>query len=246
MSDPLVHTAPKAPRSVNLNVLKVVAIVSMVIDHVHFIGFYRQWSLVTVMGLAAFPLFCFLLTYNYLFHSRNRTRYIARLCAFFIVSQWPYQWAFERATFPLHLNIFASLAAGLLIIHFFESVRFKGHRVALWVVTTFGLVFEYVSGEAYLRFLDGGFSGLLLMPAFFFLFQRHRLVSLSGAVMVAFALWILDDSNCGWSIGTVAFAYYLSGFIPLELGWMRRAKWFFYVFYPAHLLLIRAVFLWFR
>jgi hypothetical protein len=168
------------------------------------------------------------------------------LCAFFIVSQWPYQWAFERATFPLHLNIFATLAAGLLIVHFFESVRFKGHRVALWVVTTFGLVFEYVSGEAYLRFLDGGFSGLLLMPAFFFLFQRHRLVSLSGAVMVAFALWILDDSNCGWSIGTVAFAYYLSGFIPLELGWMRRAKWFFYVFYPAHLLLIRAVFLWFR
>ena len=246
MSDPLVHTAPKAPRSINLNVLKLVAVVSMVIDHVHFIGFGRQWSLVTMMGLAALPLFCFLLTYNYLFHSRDRARYIARLCAFVVISQWPYQWAFGRPTFPLNLNIFASLAAGLLIIHFFESLRFKGHRIALWVVTTFCLVLEYVSGGAYASFLDGGFPGLLLMPALFFLFQRHRLVSLSGAVLVAFALWILDGSNCGWSIGPVVFAYYLSGFISLELGWIRRAKWFFYVFYPAHLMLIRAVFLWLR
>lgn len=246
MSDPLVHTAPKAPRSINLNVLKLVAVVSMVIDHVHFIGFGRQWSLVTMMGLAALPLFCFLLTYNYLFHSRDRARYIARLCAFVVISQWPYQWAFGRPTFPLNLNIFASLAAGLLIIHFFESLRFKGHRIALWVVTTFCLVLEYVSGGAYASFLDGGFPGLLLMPALFFLFQRHRLVSLSGAVLVAFALWILDGSNCGWSIAPVVFAYYLSGFISLELGWIRRTKWFFYVFYPAHLMLIRAVFLWLR
>ena len=78
---------PVSTSRVNLNLLKLMAMISMVIDHVHLIWFHRRGlgeagiysDILTKIGLLALPLFGFILTYNLLFHTSSKKKVLGRL-----------------------------------------------------------------------------------------------------------------------------------------------------------------------
>jgi len=76
--------------------LKYIALLLMTIDHAGAIlyGHYEGLHLSTVLGRLVFPIFAYLAIYNYLYHTKDKKRYITRLFIFAFISQVPYFFAF--------------------------------------------------------------------------------------------------------------------------------------------------------
>lgn len=236
-SNPVAASQP----SPNLSLLKLFAMFAMVIDHVHMIGFGRPYFFLTLIGLSAFPLFAFILSYNYCFHTSNKRHYLLRLLAFALISQIPFQWAIG---YPFNaippFNIFFTLSLGMLILHVCEKIpNITLGKIFICLICIGLLAIEILTDKNYSFMIDAGFSGIALIPA---IYALQRINFLLGWMLITASLAVLDGNLCAITIGTMAFAY-LSGYIKLPLAFMRRHKYFFYLFYPLHLVIIRLVFL---
>ena len=87
--NPLLNT------NLDTNFLKLVAIISMFIDHVG-AAFFPEYPVFRWLGRLAFPIFCYCMTVGMLYTSNIR-RYLGRLGLFAVISQpfwilafWPY------------------------------------------------------------------------------------------------------------------------------------------------------------
>ncbi|MCX6084810.1 MAG: TraX family protein, partial [Caldiserica bacterium] len=107
--------------------LKLIAIVSMTVDHVGAI-LLPQVDWLRIIGRVAFPLFAYQLAAGYL-HTRNVARYARRLAVWGLIAQPVYMIAFGVR--PWTLNIFATLLLGLLAIWGWDHRRWWAVALAL-------------------------------------------------------------------------------------------------------------------
>lgn len=81
--------------------LKVIAVVSMLIDHTSAVileqipGLEAPAFFMRIIGRAAFPIYCFLLVEGF-YHTRSRAKYAGRLFLFALISEVPFDLAFSR------------------------------------------------------------------------------------------------------------------------------------------------------
>ncbi len=94
--------------------LKILAMLTMLIDHVGFL-YYPSALWLRIIGRLAFPIFAFLIARGYRYTSDKR-KYMLRLFVFGIISQIPYHYFV-----PGKLNIMFTLLIGLVIIQLSES-----------------------------------------------------------------------------------------------------------------------------
>lgn len=225
--------------------LKWLAIISMFCDHaakiiqIHLtptasisadevMTFYSYYSIITsimlFLGRLAFPIFCFLMVEGFM-HTSNVKKYALRLAAFALISEVPFDLAFFHKSFYLYgQNVFFTLLIGLITIYALQKVKelelSDGKNLLLsLLVTLAGIVIAEVMHTDY-----GGWIGVLLIVMLYSLYEFPLLKCLFGALI------ILQSSL----IGMLAFIpiYFYNG----KRG--RQWKYFFYVFYPAHLLLL--------
>ena len=69
-------------------VLKMIAIISMFIDHIGYVIF-GKFSYFNYIGRLAFPIFAFQISEGYI-HTKNLKKYFLRLFLFAIISQIPF------------------------------------------------------------------------------------------------------------------------------------------------------------
>ena len=88
--------------------LKIIAILTMTIDHVGFF-FFPDIEVLRIIGRLSFPLFAWLIA-NGAYHTKNMHAYLVRLFIFALISQVPFSLAF-RLISPLDtgLNILSLL-----------------------------------------------------------------------------------------------------------------------------------------
>lgn len=147
----------RIPRfSISGSVLKMVAITTMLIDHLgaglllpllslpptsplstndHGISFlfhrylltYEFYSLLRIIGRSAFPIFCFLLVEG-LLHTSSRGKYLLRLLLFSFLSEIPFNLAlFGGLRNANHQNVFFTLTIGLAVIWGMDEILHSGH-----------------------------------------------------------------------------------------------------------------------
>ena len=75
-------------RIINASVLKWIAVITMLIDHVGVV-FFPEYSIIRWIGRISFPLFAFLICEGYR-HTSNIWKYFLRLGIFAIISEIPY------------------------------------------------------------------------------------------------------------------------------------------------------------
>ena len=107
---------PLLRTNLDTNLLKLVAILSMTLDHFG-AAFFPGAPWMRWIGRMAFPLFCYCMTVG-LLYTRDIRKYLGRLAVFAVVSQpfyllafHPYDWRTEWANWNIFFTLFLSLLA---------------------------------------------------------------------------------------------------------------------------------------
>ena len=201
--------------------LKCIAIVSMALDHTGAVLYPSQIWL-RCLGRIAFPIFCFLIVEGF-FHTRDVLRYMGRLGVFALISEIPYDLAFRGVPLEYaHQNVFFTLLIGIGMMVLLERNR-------EWPVKA--VILLLAMWLAVLIRSDYNFRGVLLIFVFYIFHESRWLAVTAGG------LW-------NFLYQGVIQKYGVLSVLPLALyngerG--RKMKYFFYIFYPAHLLLLYGI-----
>ena len=133
--------------------LKVIAMISMVIDHVALYLMEHGTVLYETMrciGRIAFPVFAFLIAEGFI-HTRSRYRYFFTLLGFAIISEIP--WYLLNGADGTH-NVMFTLALGVATLMVLENLLQRSPiQGFLWTLGMAGLASWLMSGEGFLLLL---------------------------------------------------------------------------------------------
>ena len=207
---------------IDRSVLKWIAVLTMVIDHVGAILFPDQiWM--RVIGRVAFPVYAYCLAEGFRYTSDYR-RYLGRLALFAILSEIPFDLAFYGVPFSFaHQNVFFTLTLGLILLWVLERFR---EQLLLCAGA-----FAVLCFLAQALHMDYGAGGLLMVFAFY-LAQQGTSPWIGWGIFVFINL-------LGYA-GGVQWAAILA-LLPIGLYSGKAGKKkqrFFYWIYPLHLLLL--------
>jgi hypothetical protein len=181
------------------------------------------YKVMRAIGRVSFPIYCFLLVEGYL-HTRDVKKYALRLGAFALISEIPFDLAFESVLFETsHQNVFFTLLFGLLAMIGIDYGATHGRTAFMRVLMEMAAAGVCMGAAQFLR-TDYAARGVFCIIVIY-LYRNTRLMQ-----VVAGAL-----AFCWWEI-TAVFA-----FIPIYFYNGKRgsgAKYVFYIFYPAHLMII--------
>lgn len=215
-------------------VLKVLAILAMLLDHIAAVFLsYRTmpYMLMRGFGRIAFPIFCFLIVEGY-FHTRNVKKYMLRLAGFAIISEIPFDICFYHKLFYWgHQNVFFTLLLGLVAIYAVDEIRkHYSNSYLKTVVMQFAVIILAMIAAWFLR-TDYSMLGILIIMAFY--------VNRGNMVQVAISVFVVTICS-----GNTFQLYSLLALIPLCLYNGKKGpsmRYVFYVFYPAHLLILYGI-----
>lgn len=207
---------------IDRSVLKWIAVLTMVIDHVGAILFPDQiWM--RVIGRVAFPVYAYCLAEGFRYTSDYR-RYLGRLALFAILSEIPFDLAFYGVPFSFaHQNVFFTLTLGLILLWVLERFR---EQLLLCAGAFVVLCFL-----AQALHMDYGAGGLLMVFAFYLARQ-------GTSPWIGWGIFVFI--NLFGYAGGVQWAAIIA-LLPIGLynGKAGKKKQrFFYWIYPLHLLLL--------
>lgn len=193
----------------------------MALDHTGAVLYPSQIWL-RCLGRIAFPIFCFLIVEGF-FHTHDVRRYMGRLGVFALISEIPYDLAFRGVPLEYdHQNVFFTLLIGIGMMVLLERNR-------EWPVKA--VILLLAMWLAVLIRSDYNFRGILLIFVFY-IFHESR--------------WLAVTAGGFWNFlyQGVIQKYGVLSVLPLALyngerG--RKMKYFFYIFYPVHLLLLYGI-----
>lgn len=220
------------------NGLKIIAMAAMVIDHASVIFIGPETNVWRCIGRISFPLFAFLIAEGAV-HTKNKLKYASRLLLFAFISEVPYDIAFNGEYLEFSgQNVFFTLFSGLISVYMLDFLRSK--RLGfLGVFTTLGmgLVATFLASDYELM----GVVVITLM----YMFSTVK----TGARYLGFALTGLLSCfvyKYPFDIGIATAQIYAAlAAIPLAFYNGKRGrkinKYFFYLFYPAHIIILYVI-----
>lgn len=217
--------------------LKVIAVISMLIDHstkVLLSGYEGMntvlfsvgnlqitpfYCLSSGLGRLAFPLFAFLIVEGYQ-HTRSFARYARTLLLFAIISILPYNYEHGGVLSFHGNNVLFTLLLGVICLYAIDNAsRFKAALIVAAALLT-----------ALLIRCDYGPSGVALIVTMYLLRQRREYQCLPLAI----AFMSRKYAMCA-TLAAIPIMMYNGerGFIRGNVG-----KYLIYIFYPLHLLVL--------
>lgn len=198
--------------------LKCIAMICMLIDHTGAVLF-PQYRILRVIGRIAFPIYCFLLVEGAM-HTRDIRKYELRLFGFALISEIPFDLAFRGGINWDHQNVFFTLLLGVVAIDLAKQCKYKLCEV---------LIFVPMIVVAELLNTDYGGKGIMFIFCYYLLYERKVVKQVLFAVE-NFLIY-------GRSIQMFASL----AVVPMLLYNGKKGpslKYFFYAFYPLHLLIL--------
>jgi len=248
----------------NVFALKLIALITMIIDHIgaafpDTFGFEFR-----VIGRLAFPIFVFLLAEGFR-HTKSHGKFLARLFVFAIISQPVFGWALKGTDFPNvnfleNTNIFYTLFFGGAAITVYKKLPAIGGKIYSAVVVIAALfVFAWLAEDVFSS--DYGAYGVVFIFIMyvvrckdFYLYKnfgngRHEatykilpLVTMATVCLYQFNWMFRYAFESGFSsISGMWWAMIPAKLVSVVLVAFYNGKrgyglkWLFYVAYPLHL-----------
>ena len=221
--------------STGQELLKYIALLLMTIDHTGAIlyGHYEGLHLSTVLGRLVFPIFAYLTIYNYLYHTKDKKRYITRLFMFAFISQLPYFFAFYEIHGRFTLNVLFTLGFGLGYIYLIEEYISKAERRLDRIM--YGFILSFIIMVIMGFWGDFSILGVLTIIGFYLFLKNPSTAILLSLGTVIFLLNIEMNIYSGIAGLLSLFMIYL--FNRNDIGVRRILPGVgFYLYYPLHLL----------
>jgi hypothetical protein len=201
--------------------LKVIAIVTMVIDHTscYFVSDGWKYECMRGIGRIAFPIFAFLIAEGYR-HTRRKWDYGRNLLIFAFISEIPWMLLHTDGSH----NVLFTLLAGFCCIVILDKLR--SHKVMLILLVLL------IAFSASVLNSDYGIQGVALILIFYLLKDKLLL-------QLLFILPLFYDFH---PLGILASLGMLNLYNE-ERGFIKGpySKYLFYAFYPCHLMAIWAL-----
>lgn len=220
-------------------VLKIIAVITMILDHVRYAVPVAECFITKYGGRLSFPIFAFLITEG-LIHTKSRKKYFMRMLFFACISQIPFMLFRTLILDKFMLNImftFLFAITGIVIVEFFQDREELPNLYKFFIVVAALFTILLVG---YKIPVDYGWFGILTVWLFYFLRDKKVLRTVSYIILVIIyyiSRYIphIELINI-WSVVFTA----LSGIIILFYNGKegKKIKYFFYLFYPIHMLVI--------
>lgn len=232
------------------NQLKIIALVTMTIDHIGVLIF-PQVVLLRVIGRLSYPIFAYMIAEG-CYYTHSKKRYFIGIFLLALLCQVVYWFAMGS----LEQTILTSFMLGMLVVFAMQYAQDKDIIVGALVVTAsvflalfvcFGLpaLFDL---ERFGYAIDYGFPGAML-PAICYIpriccegssERTRKVVTLfflaGGLVLVSWGMRDVMHGVQWFSLATVVLLAFYNG---------KRGKWrmkyLFYVYYPLHLVVIYGI-----
>ena len=228
--------------------LKIIACVCMLIDHITLCFIPEPdrlkvildteeivWYVGRGIGRSALIIFCFLLVEGF-FLTGDYKKYLIRMLVTAVVSEAAFDLMFKRLnaeSFLTNQNVLFSFALGLMLMYVLEFLKdayFYKSVVKYSILAALTCSFGFAAA-ALLR-LDYGMPGIgLILVFYYFRFRGWRLVL---AVVIWSIVCLFMNHQLEWA-GLIALIPIMKFYNGTE---GKLPKWFFYIFYPAHMLVL--------
>jgi hypothetical protein len=232
------------------NMLKIIAAVAMLADHVGLLFFPGETAF-RIVGRLAFPIFAFMIAEGTKY-TRNKTRYFSMIFGLAFICQLVY-YIFDNSLYMCVLVTFSLSILALFALENFKRISFTKKYNIFFKLSAFGLFAACVALIFVLNTvleIDYGFWGCML-PVFAGLLHMPENCDIE---------WIKRLDNRFNSVLLLAV-----GLIPLamEVKWVQnyaflavipllfysgkrgklKMKYFFYIFYPLHLVVLEGIYI---
>ena len=212
--------------------LKVIAMISMVIDHVALYLMEHGTVLYEAMrciGRIAFPVFAFLIAEGFI-HTRSRYRYFFTLLGFAVISEIP--WYLLNGADGTH-NVMFTLALGVATLMVLENLLQRS--MVLGFLWTLGM-----AGLASWLGVDYEWRGILVIVIFYLFNGYNDSFPYSRGMQFFCTFTLMMHYGVIGTVMACIFLYLYNG----KRGFIQGSivKYGFYAFYPVHLLNIIAAF----
>lgn len=223
--------------------IKVIAIIAMTIDHIAWMwvpAVTAAGQCMHTIGRITAPIMCYLLVEGYI-HTHDVRKYTFRLGIFAVVSAFTFCY-YEKGTnlaggIP-GFGMIYTLFIALLMLRLYDSERITGWKKGGLMIVLFMLS------------LFGDWAGIgVTWPLIMYVYRDNKRVRLELLAFTAFvfAAAVAAETavqNPGYPYAAL-FQFGTLLAVPIlamyngKLGGKRGGKWFFYIYYPLHMVLIR-------
>lgn len=230
-------------KKLNSNHLKIIAIIAMTIDHLADLLYPNMQNniipiILHVIGRVTAPIMFFFICEGY-YYTKNLKKYITRLFIFAIISHFAYCFAFGINYIPFttgnvfnQTSIMWSLAWAVVALYIANSNN-KLKEYQKWILV---ILINIIAFPA-------DFSSIAVMSILSMYSARGNLNKQMKAMMLWLSLYALISFifvNKIYGIISLfaVLVYPLLKEYNGERGKIKWLKWFFYLYYPLHLVLI--------
>ena len=232
------------------NMLKIIAALTMLCDHVGLL-FFPSHTIFRIIGRLAFPIFAFMIAEGCKY-TRSKVRYFSMIFGLAAVCQAVY-YIFDGSLYMCVLVTFSLSIMMLFALDNFKRMVFEKSARPLHKLLAAGLFIATVAFVYIINLfleIDYGFCGCML-PVFAGMF--HMPANCASATLkkldnnfvsvLALGIGLLPLIN---EVGFVQ-KYSLLALVPLLLYSGKRGKlrmkYFFYIFYPLHLVVLEGIYI---
>ena len=216
-------------RFIDATALKLIAAASMLTDHIG-AALFPDYRWLRIAGRLAMPIFCFCAAEG-IRHTGSRARYMFRVFLFALISEYPYDMALKGG-FSLRntQNVMFTFLLAMAGICIFEAIKNKTDSLAGDLAGCLAASL-FASAASTLK-TDYGMFGVVLVYIFYFMRSDQLLKFVTAALYITAARWGKTQLYCMLSFPLLAL---YNG----ERG--KGLKYLFYIFYPAHLMILYLV-----
>ena len=220
-----------AENGLNANQLKVLAMITMTLDHIGVLLLPR-WTILRVLGRLAMPIYAYMIAEGCR-HTRDRKRYFLRIAGLAALCQAVY----FVAEGSLYMCILVTFSLSILLIGAIENFQKKRDRMSqiLAFLTLLSVFFVCVALPELLPGtdfgVDYGIAGVLLPVLVYFGREKTKYLT-AGLILLGFGY-----GGIQWA---ALAAVPLLGMYNGQRGEKNLGKWF-YLYYPLHLLVLHGI-----
>lgn len=204
--------------------LKILALVTMIIDHIGAI-FYPDLIFLRIIGRVTFVLYAFMLVEG-VYHTNNIHKYIKKIFIWALLSEVPFDIAFYGTPFYFgHQNIYFTLLISILGIYSLQRIKSFFYSI---------IVVQVVIGVSYFLNFDYSWYGTTMIMSFYLLRKMCTFKFIFIETISTIATFNI--------LGVQIFAFL--GFIPILIYNGKQGKKIgsiYYSYYAIHLLIFTLI-----